>query len=258
MEERQSGQEDAGREGVVFTDEQLEAISTLAGENAYAKQSKWKTFMELPAKDKWPFFAQHFLLGTVAVVAVVAMVVAFVVNYVTRSPEPKLYIAGVNMSQECTEAVEALEQRFVADQGLDPELVKYDANFLLTESGTTDIGMMDGSARLLTMAAAGQLNAIITDAQTFQELSEGGMVSPLDDVLPAEQVAAFEDAGVAIEADNGSLEGGVSDAMGLDLDRSAAWSASDVLPEGAVLGFSNVSETGVEYPRAFTDFLDFS
>lgn len=43
------------REGIVFTAEQQEALAGLAGGNAYAKQSKWKTLRELPMKDKWPF-----------------------------------------------------------------------------------------------------------------------------------------------------------------------------------------------------------
>lgn len=246
----------AGREGMVFTDEQLEAIAGLARENTYAKQSKWKTLRELPAKDKWPFFVQHFLGAIVAVVAVVAVVIVFVVNLVTSPPEPQLYIAGVNMAQEYTEAVESLEQRFVSEQGLDPELVTYDANFTIAEDGTGG-GMVDGSSRLLTMATAGQVNTIITDEETFQKLSISGLVSPLDDVLPAEQVDALEAEGITIEADTGSLEGGETDAMGLSLDRSPVWEDSG-LPEGTVLAFSNVSETGVEYPRAFVDFLDFS
>ena len=84
------------REGIVFTAEQQEALAGLAGGNAYAKQSKWKTLHELPMKDKWPFFAQHFLGATVAIVAAVVAVIAFVVNFVTQPPDPLLYIAGVS------------------------------------------------------------------------------------------------------------------------------------------------------------------
>ncbi len=74
------------REGIVFTEEQREALAGLASENTYAKQSKWKTLHELPMKDKWPFFAQHFLGVTVAIVAAVVAVIAFVVNFWTHPP----------------------------------------------------------------------------------------------------------------------------------------------------------------------------
>lgn len=245
------------REGIVFTEGQREALTGLASENTYAKQSKWKTLHELPMKDKWPFFAQHFLGATVAIVAAVAVVIAFVVNYVNQPPDPLLYIAGVNMSQGYTEPMEALERRFVADEGLDSELVTYDANFTITETGVSG-GMVDGSSRLLTMASVGQVNTIITDADTFQELSARGLVTPLDDVLPDARIDALEAAGITVEAESSEAQGGDNTIKGLDLSRSAAWTSQDGLPDDAVLGFSNVTETGVDYPRAFVEFLDFS
>ena len=194
------------REGIVFTEEQREALAGLASENTYAKQSKWQTLRELPMKDKWPFFAQHFLGATVAIVAAVVAVIAFVVNFVTQPPDPLLYIAGVNMSQEYTEPMEALERRFVADEGLDSELVTYDANFTITETGVSG-GMVDGSSRLFTMASVGQVNTIITDEETFRELCERGLTSALEEVLPADQIESFESAGITVDS-------GVKDAQG--------------------------------------------
>ena len=245
------------REGIVFTEEQREALAGLASENTYAKQSKWQTLRELPMKDKWPFFAQHFLGATVAIVAAVVAVIAFVVNFVTQPPDPLLYIAGVNMSQEYTEPMEALERRFVADEGLDSELVTYDANFTITETGVSG-GMVDGSSRLFTMASVGQVNTIITDEETFRELCERGLTSALEEVLPADQIESFESAGITVDSGVKDAQGDRLPLKGLDLDRSAEWTADGDLPEDAVLCFSNVTETGVEYPRAFVEFLDFA
>ena len=45
----------------VLTQEQQDAVAALASTNVYAKQSKFKTFRELPPKDKWPYFKQNFL-----------------------------------------------------------------------------------------------------------------------------------------------------------------------------------------------------
>ena len=38
----------------VLTQEQQDAVAALASTNVYAKQAKFKTFRELPTKDKWP------------------------------------------------------------------------------------------------------------------------------------------------------------------------------------------------------------
>lgn len=253
-----AGASDAGsREGLVFTEEQRRAIADLASENTYAKQSKWRTFRELPMKDKWPFFAQHFLLGVVAVIVAIALVVMFVVENLTRGPDPLLYIAGVNVPSDISEPMERLDEGFAASSGLDGELVTYDGAFTITASGYNG-GTYDSSARLLTMASAGTLNAIITDEETFAQLSAAGMVSPLADVLTDAQLSELDEAGVTVEADSSDAQGtGMTD-KGLDLSRSQAWASVDGLPDGMILGFSNVSETGVEYPQAFVDYLDFS
>ena len=161
------------------------------------------------------------------------------------------------MSQGYTEPMEALERRFVADEGLDSELVTYDANFTITETGVSG-GMVDGSSRLFTMASVGQVNTIITDEETFRELCQRGLTSALEEVLPADRIEAFESAGITVDSGVKDAQGDRLPLKGLDLDRSAEWTADGDLPEDAVLCFSNVTETGVEYPRAFVEFLDFA
>jgi len=153
--------------------------------------------------------------------------------------------------------MEALERRFVADEGLDSELVTYDANFTITETGVSG-GMVDGSSRLFTMASVGQVNTIITDEETFRELCQRGLTSALEEVLPADRIEAFGSAGITVDSGVKDAQGDRLPLKGLDLDRSAEWTADGDLPEDAVLCFSNVTETGVEYPRAFVEFLDFA
>ena len=150
------------------------------------------------------------------VLAVVA-VIAFVVNFVTQPPDPLLYIAGVNMSQGYTEPMEALERRFVADEGLDSELVTYDANFTITETGVSG-GMVDGSSRLFTMASVGQVNTIITDEETFRELCQRGLTSALEEVLPADRIEAFESAGITVDSGVKDAQGDRLPLKGLDLE----------------------------------------
>lgn len=245
------------REGIVLTAEQQEALAGLTAENTYAKQSKWRTFVELPLKDKWPFFVQHFLVGTLIVILAVGMVGSLVYEYVTKDPDPLLYIAGVNMPSDIAEQMDELESDLAEDADLDPELMSYDDNFVITESGTYD-GQVDSSSRLMVMATAGTINTIITDADTFEDLSGRGLVSPLSDVLDDETIDELEQAGVTVTASSSEAQGGEEQIKGLDLSHSATWTAMDDMPDGMILGFSNVTESGVEYPQALVEYLDFS
>lgn len=245
------------KEGIVFSREQQEAIAGLASENTYAKQSKWQTFRELPMQDKWPYFVQHFLIGTIVVVLVVATAVGFTVNFLTKPPDPLLYVAGVNLPAKVADPIEKLENEFVEDQGLDSQLVAYDGDFVVTESGFSG-ATMDSSARLLTMASVGRVNTVVTDRDTFEDLSARGIVGPLSSVLSEQQIDKLTAAGVTLEADSTDAEGGGTALKGLDLSRSAVWASYEALPDDAVLGFSNVRETGAEYPRKFVEFLNFS
>ena len=77
-------------------------------------------------------------------------------------------------------------------------------------------------------------------------------------MLPADRFEAFESAGITVDSGVKDAQGDRLPLKGLDLDRSAAWPADGALPEDAVLCFSNVTETGVEYPRAFVAFRDFA
>ena len=134
------------------------------------------------------------------------------------------------MSQEYTEPMEALEQRFVADAELDSELVTYDANFTITETGVSG-GMVDGSSRLFTMASVGQVNTIVTDEETFRELCERGLTSALEEVLPADQIESFESAGITVDSGVKDAQGDRLPLKGLDLDRSAEWTATATCPK---------------------------
>ena len=53
-----------------------------------------QTFRELPPKDKWPYFKQNFLTDVLIIIAVVGLVLAFVISYVTKGPEAELSLEG--------------------------------------------------------------------------------------------------------------------------------------------------------------------
>ena len=83
----------------VLTQEQQDAVAALASTNVYAKQSK-------------------FLTDVLIIIAVVGLVLAFVISYVTKGPEAELSLEGVDMA-EYSEQIDALGADFVKTQGIE-------------------------------------------------------------------------------------------------------------------------------------------
>lgn len=250
-------------------DEQKGSIAALAAENTYAKQSKWRTLRELPAADKWPYFAQHFLIGTVAVVAVIAVVVSLAVTMLTRPPQAELSVAGVGMG-EYTAQLDELKRGFVKAEGIDDErLVDVDGSFALADKSGNSY--TDDSAKLMTMVSAGDITMIIADKATFAELVHRGLIGKISaaetDTAALDRLAA---AGALVDAKGEPIDtadvdgtsssgsGSVSKAYGLDLSESSMWTGIKGLPDDAVIGFANVSDpTHASRARDLVDYLKF-
>ena len=155
----------------VLTQEQQDAVAALASTNVYAKQSKFKTFRELPPKDKWPYFKQNFLTDVLIIIAVVGLVLAFVISYVTKGPEAELSLEGVDMA-EYSEQIDALGADFVKTQGIEDErLVRTDASIAISENAA-----QDGSASLTARVSAGQINMIVAETDIFAEVNDRGRI----------------------------------------------------------------------------------
>ena len=93
------------RDDFVLSDEQKAAVSELSETNVYAKQSKLKTFRELPASEKWPYFKDNFLTYAIVAVLAVGIAASFGISYAIKAPDPVLSFEGVNMSR-CSDQLE--------------------------------------------------------------------------------------------------------------------------------------------------------
>ena len=265
-----------------LSQEQLDAVADLARTNEYAKQSKWKTLRELPNGEKLPFFVQHFLIATIAIVAAIAVVISLVVFYLTRPPDAKLTVATFGLSNY-DEQLQSLRADFAAahpDQ--DERIFTVDA-FSITDradtgasasasasasdgSGDTSGDMtgvgnsamlgnsyLDDSAKLSVRMAAGEINTLAASRDMFTELIRRNAVNDLSAVLDVDRIAALGDAVVYADSLDPALD---HTPIGLDLGRSTTWTAKG-LPDDAIFGFGNVTR-GTEWPLAFVDFLKFS
>lgn len=234
-----------------FTDEQKDAIAMLASHNQYARQSKWTTFRELPARDKWPFFVQHFLIGTIAVIVAVAVAVSLVCTIVFKAPDPELSVVGVNMNGY-SQQLDMLKQRFVKDRNIgDDRLVDVAGDLIISAEGSYS----DDSAKMMAMVTAGQINMIVADKTTFATLVGRDYVTSVNQVEHGEALSKLGAAGAFVDK-NGDPTDDAAEAYGLDLSKSATWTGIDGLPSDAVIGFSNVTKSA-DRAREFVTFLKF-
>ncbi|BDR52339.1 hypothetical protein KIM372_02460 [Bombiscardovia nodaiensis] len=237
-------------ERVGLSQSQEEAVESLAQSNVYTQQSKWSTFRQLPAGQRWSFFYQHFLLGTIGVLVAIVIVASLVVTWLTKPPTPVLTVQAFNMSRYADQLA-SLQKDFVKQEGLkDGRLIDVDASMALDSKAA-----MDDSAKALTMISAGQINMIIAPRETFSIACKRGYVSKPAESLTKSQLAQVEAAGALVDA-QGKPTTDSKAAQGLDLSRAATWKAKSGLPEGAILAFSNVN-SGKDYPQQFVNFLKF-
>lgn len=236
----------------VLTDEQLAAVAALASTNKYAKQSKWTTFKELPREDKWPFFVQHFLLGTVIAAVAVAVVVSLVVTFLTRPPQAELTVAGFGLD-DYTSQLDELKSGFVTQR-------KIDDDRLVQITGTYNIGgngYTDDSAKVMTMVTAGDINMMIADKDTFAELNARQLVSAMSAAEDTSTLDGFAKSGALVDK-QGEPTDDVTQAYGLDLSKSATWTSIAGLPDDMIVGFSNINDgTNRTRAREFVDYLRF-
>lgn len=237
----------------MLTAEQLDAVAVLATTNKYTKQSKWKTFRELPNDKKWPFFEQHFLLPTVAAIVTAIVVIALTVTYVTRPPDTELSVAGFDL-QDYSSQLDKLKAEFVAEQKIDDDrLIGMTGEFSINSN---DNGFTDDSAKVMTMVTAGDINIMIAGKGTFAQLVDRGLIGSVSSAEGKRVLGELADSGALVDK-RGEPTDDATQAYGLALAQSRTWT-SDGLPDDMVLGFANISEqTHLTRSKQFIEYLKF-
>ncbi|WP_171002177.1 hypothetical protein [Bifidobacterium moukalabense] len=233
-----------------LSDEQKAAVAELSRSNVYVKQSKWKTLHELPTAEKWPYFKENFLSYTVIIAIVVVIIAAFGISYLTKGPNPELSVEGINMGGYADQ-LDRLGSDFVKTEKIsDSRLVQMDTSISIGDSENAQ----DGSARLLTMVSSGQINMIVTDADTFAEVNGRGDITKPAEVMDEAQLERVKDSLVDAKGDPVT---DVKKAVGFDLSKSKVWKSVKGLPQKQmIIGFSNVTKSK-DMPIRFIEYLRF-
>ncbi|MFT8358112.1 hypothetical protein [Bifidobacterium aquikefiri] len=227
--------------------EQLNAVAALAKNNQYEHQSSWKTLRELPLKERMTFFVEHFLLATIAIVVALALIITFVVSYVTKPADPDLTVQGFDMSNYASQLTK-LSNEFASSEGLsDQHSVDITGDMDILTNATSD-----DSAKLLAMVSAGQINVVFGNKANFTSLNKRGLITSVRSVLGESAMKQYADAWVNAK---GAPTTDPAKVAGLDLSHATKWKSAG-LPSKTYIGFSNVQKSK-KYARHFITFLDF-
>lgn len=238
-----------------LSEDQLDAVATLASSNVYARQSKWRTFRELPAGQRWAYFRQHFLAGVVVAAVLVALAGSLLGTMLFHGPDPVVGIQAINMQDDAAR-IDRLKAGFVKAEHLDDDrLVDAGATMLITADGSTGSGMMDDSSKLMAMTAAKQIQVLIAPGDDAGMLVKRNLFVPAKDVLTTAQLAAVQG---SLLGKDGKPVTDPSEAWMLDLSGSEVWDGLGGASEHAVMAFCNVTDQDdLDWVVRFFDYLRF-
>ena len=202
-----------------------------------------KSSGQMTTGQKIQQFKDYYLGGTIAVIAVAALIIFMVTRFLSPAEDEAALRVAVFDTELSSEAQEKLEQAVRASLNL-PE----DAR-IVVDTGTNEY------ARLSVLAADGRVDAVIAGEEAFAELAGYGYFKDLSLYMPedlksacAEDLRAFKYNSDVIAEDaqqNGELASGEYH-FGLSLSGSSLWNSmtadSVVKPEKAVLGVILESE----------------
>lgn len=147
---------------------------------AVAKNGTWK--------DKWDYFTDYYLLGTIAIIAVIGLGTYFIYSTVTK-PDVVLNGAIVNTLNfdKKARSVEELATDFekYAKINTEEQEVTFSGNLSLTGDTSTD---HETSQAITFPAQAGVMDFVICPLENILDYAYGGLFVDLNTVLTPEQM----------------------------------------------------------------------
>ena len=207
-----------------------------------------KSSGQMTTGQKIQQFKDYYLGGTIAVIAVAALIIFMVTRFLSPAEDEAALRVAVFDTELSSEALEQLEQAVRTSLGLPEDArIVVDTGFVSTNTNEY--------ARLSVLAADGRVDAVIAGEEAFAELARYGYFKDLSLYLPedlkssyAEELRTFKyDSDVIAEdaQQNGEMASGEYP-FGLSLNGSSLWNSmtadSAVKAEKPVLGVILESE----------------
>ena len=231
-----------------LTEEQQEAINTLASAPAYANESKLSIFRQLPWRKKLDYFREHFLIPVAAAAIIIALVTFLAVRFISPDARPALYAAVVDDALTTSEATNL--QNELED--------KLGVSVIIDDYFDMD---KDGLTKLQTMLSSKQIDVIIAPHKIFKQLAGYGYLTNLESTVSKSDNTKLDDATVQLkgfsDADDDGIDSsgtgkGASKSYGLKLSDAAGWTSIADSDHSALIGIA----TGTKNTGTAQRFID--
>lgn len=140
----------------------------------------------LHGKEKLQYFKDYYLLKTIIIIAVVALVISLIYSMVKPKAE-SVMTAAIYGYSPYADMFDTMETEFGEYLGIDTEResIYLDYSYYLNDSSSQQ--------RLSTYFYVGELDCFIAPESTFQSEGENGMLYDLSDVLPSTDFSRYSD-----------------------------------------------------------------
>ncbi len=146
-------------------------------------------------KEKLSYFWCYYKWYVIGPLIAIILIASFAYEVLTRK-EIVFNIAMLNvseLSQMTTEVQTKLPQSFADYAGIDTNAydIFFDTTYRISEDGLDDTSM-SSSEKLYTYVAAGQLDAMLTDSDSFRKYANADNFYDLREILSEEQIEKYE------------------------------------------------------------------
>ncbi|MDE6602111.1 MAG: hypothetical protein K2K90_08100 [Lachnospiraceae bacterium] len=174
------------------------------------REQQKKAFATMSPKEKLAYFWDYYKVHTIAAIAVIAFVIAFISSY--RSNKPIAFYAvllNANAMEDNAATAAAWNEGFMEYAGIDPEAwqVNIDTSITLSADGGDQYEVANRQ-KMAAMMHAGDIHAIVADTETFEGYARLEYFYDLTDTFTGDELAPYADLlyytdGAAFDAETG-------------------------------------------------------
>ncbi len=174
------------------------------------REQQKKAFATMTPKEKLAYFWDYYKVHTIAAIAVIAFVIAFISSY--RSNKPiAFYAVMLNADSYGDNAAFAntWSEGFMEYAGIDPKAyqVNIDTSVTISADGGNQYEVANRQ-KMMAMMHAGDIHAIVADTETFEGYARLDYFYDLSSTFSEEELAPYADLlyytdGAAFDAETG-------------------------------------------------------
>lgn len=159
------------------------------------REQQKKAFATMSPKEKLAYFWDYYKIHTIAAIAVIAFVIAFINSY--RSNKPIVFYAvmlNANAMADNAASASAWNEGFMEFAGIDPEAyqVNIDTSVSLSVGGGDQYEVANRQ-KMMAMMHAGDIHAIVADTETFEGYARLEYFYDLNAAFSEEELAPYAD-----------------------------------------------------------------